>query len=233
MVVFSQLLLSLAIYSFLGWVAEVLFVFVGQQKLENRGFLTGPFVPIYGFGAAAMILLVQPYVENPFLVFLASVVIASVLEYVTSFLLDKLFHVRLWDYSGKRFNLHGRICLENSMLFGALGLLLLYVIHPVVTDLLRPLPGAAVIAVAWSLLGIVLVDAANSIRSMAKVRPVLDDLHGTLEQAHDRIEQVARDAHAAEEQRRAGDATHRSTVKRLARVFPGARSTRPAPAPTT
>ena len=229
MYVFALIFLFLTLYSFVGWVAEVVFVFVSTRHLENRGFLTGPFVPIYGFGALAMIYFVSPYIKNPFLVFIASVVIASVLEYVTHLALDKIFHVKLWDYSDKPFNLHGRICLENSLLFGMLGLLLLYVLQPFVSSLLIHIPHDATIAVAFALFGILIVDAANSFRSLAKVRPVLDEVHGTLEQAHTRIESQANDIHATVEARRqAGGALHRGTIGRLARRFPGARSTRTA-----
>jgi uncharacterized membrane protein len=224
---FSLVLLYLAFYSFLGWIAEVLFVFVTTRHLQNRGFLTGPFVPIYGFGALALIYLVSPYVTNPFLVFVASVVVSSLLEYLTHLALDKIFHIKLWDYSDKRFNLHGRICLENSLLFGMLGLLLLYVLHPFFTSLVGRIPHEIAIAVAFTLVGILVVDAGNSFRSLAKVRPVLDELHGTLAEAHNRAEQRANELHADIELRReAGDAAHRSTLGRLARAFPHARSTK-------
>ena len=222
---FSLIFLYLSFYSFVGWIAEVGFVFVTTGHLENRGFLTGPFVPIYGFGALALIYFVSPYVTNPFLVFLASVVISSVLEYVTHLALDKIFHVKLWDYSKKRFNLHGRICLENSLLFGVLGLFLLYVLHPFVTYLLARIPQDVTIAIAWALLGILAIDAANSFRSLAKVRPVLDEVHGTLQEAHDSIEKRANDVRASVESRRqAGGAVHRGTVGRWVKAFPGARS---------
>ena len=224
---FSLLALFLACYSFLGWIAEVLFVFVTTQKLQNRGFLTGPFLPIYGVGAVLLVVLVIPYVANPFLVFLATVVITSALEFFTHLALDKIFHIKLWDYSGKRFNLQGRICLENSLLFGVLGLALIYVIHPLLNDLLRALPHDAAIAIAWTLIGILIIDAANSFRSLGKVRPVLDHVAGTLEQAHDHVQQLAVQRHQTEEEkRRAGDAVHRGTVRRLARAFPHARSSK-------
>ncbi|MDM4761981.1 putative ABC transporter permease [Galbitalea sp. SE-J8] len=222
---FALLLLYLAAYSFLGWVAEVGFVLVVDGRLQNRGFLTGPFVPIYGFGALALVYIVSPYITNPFLVFVASVVISSALEYATHFALDKAFHIRLWDYSNERHNLHGRICLRNSLLFGMLGLLLLYVIHPLVASVLTALAPTAAIAIAFTLFGILLIDAANSIRSLAKVRPVLDRIDGTLAQAHDRIQAAASERHQTSESRReAGDAAHRGTIARIARAFPGARS---------
>jgi uncharacterized membrane protein len=223
----SLVLLYLAVYSFVGWIVEVLWVFARSQHLENRGFLTGPFLPIYGIGAIVLILFVEPYVRNPFLVFLASVVVTSTIEYLSSLLLDKVFHVSLWDYHDRRFNLNGRICLENSLGFGALGLLLIYVLQPLISAGLTALPADAAIAIAWTLIGILLVDGANSIRSLAKVRPVLDELHGTLAEAHTELEQRAVRMHEAEVQKEsARRSASGTTLARLARVFPRARSAR-------
>ena len=225
MYAFSLFLLYVAIYSFIGWIVEVLWVFAKSQHLENRGFLTGPFLPIYGIGAILLILFVEPYVKNPFLVFVASVVVTSTVEYLSSLILDKVFHISLWDYHDRRFNLNGRICLENSLGFGALGLLLIYVLQPLISGGLEALPHDAVIAIAWALIGILIVDSANSIRSLAKVRPVLDELHGTLAEAHAELEKRAAQL---KETRAEKDAAHRSasrsTLARLARHFPRARS---------
>jgi uncharacterized membrane protein len=172
-----------------------------------------------------LILLVEPYVNNPFLVFVACVVVTSAVEYLSSLILDKLFHISLWDYHGRRFNLNGRICLENSLGFGALGLLLIYVLQPLISVGLKALPADAVIAIASVLIGILIVDSANSIRSLAKVRPVLDELHGTLAEAHTEIEQRAVRMHQAKtEKQQARRSASRSTLGRLARVFPRARS---------
>ncbi|HEY4268129.1 MAG TPA: putative ABC transporter permease [Galbitalea sp.] len=225
----SIVLLYLACYSFIGWIVEVLWVFAKSQHLENRGFLTGPFLPIYGIGAIVLILFVEPYVSNPFLVFLASVVATSTLEYLSSLILDKLFHISLWDYHDRRFNLNGRICLENSLAFGALGLLLIYVLQPLISRGLTALPADAAIAVAWALIGILLVDSANSIRSLAKVRPVLDELHGTLVEAHSHIEARAVRLHQARLEQQSGRRSlSGATLTRLGRVFPRAQSVRRA-----
>jgi uncharacterized membrane protein len=223
---FSTVLLFLAAYSFLGWVAEVLFVLFTSHVLQNRGFLTGPFVPIYGVGALLLIYVVDPYIDNPFLVFAASLAITSALEFFTHLALDKIFHVRLWDYSDKPHNLQGRICLQNSLLFGVLGLLLLYVIHPAFTTLIDGMPHEVAIAVAFLLLGILVIDAANSIRTLAKVKPVLDEMKGTLAEAHARVETASvrvTDDVAAER-----DRLHAGTLGRLSAAFPHARSTRAA-----
>ena len=222
---FSLVILFLACYSFIGWVIEVTYVFARSQHLENRGFLAGPFLPIYGIGALALIFFVEPYVANPFLVFLASVVVTSTIEYIGSLMLDKVFHISLWDYRDRPFNLNGRICLQNSLGFGALGLLLVYVIQPPLNAGLRALPHDAAIAIACALLGILLVDTANSVSSLAKVRPVLDHMHGTLTEAHAHLEARATEiAKGIEGRRTALHSAHLGTLGRLSRVFPAARS---------
>jgi len=225
----SLIFLFLACYSFLGWVAEVSYVLVREKSLQNRGFLTGPFVPIYGFGAIALVYLVLPYIDNPFVVFVASVAITSTLEFVTHLVLDKAFHIKLWDYSDRPFNLQGRICLENSLLFGALGLLLIYVLHPAFVQLLMAIPHEVAIALAWMLIGILVVDSANSIRSLAKLRPVLDEVAGTLAQTHDRIEHgVSQLEETIGRRRSTADLAHSATVGRLVKAFPHARSSKAA-----
>ena len=220
----SLVMLYLACYSFIGWLCEEVFVLVTSQKLENRGFLTGPFLPIYGIGAITLILLVEPYVKNPFLVFVASTLVCSVIEYLGSLMLDKIFHITLWDYHDQKFNLHGRVCLRNSLCFGALGLLLIYVLQPFIGAGLRALPRDATIAIAWTLIGILIIDSANSFRSLAKVKPVLDELHGTLAEAHDHIEaRAAAVEQTAVEKAAARRSASRTTLGRLTRAFPRAR----------
>ena len=115
------------IFSILGWLAESISCSLIEKKLVlNRGFFIGPYCPIYGVGATCLVLFILPYVEDPFLVFTFSAFGACVLEYVTSFLMEKIFNARWWDYSDKPFNLNGRICLETAFLFGFGGILITY-----------------------------------------------------------------------------------------------------------
>jgi uncharacterized membrane protein len=124
---FNELLLFFAIYSFLGWVMETVFVSIKDRKLVNRGFLNGFFCPIYGFGAV-LILQSSKWVlnafENPFTALminvLLAVVLVTVLEYITGFILERIFNCKWWDYSNVALNLHGYICLKFSLLWGAL-----------------------------------------------------------------------------------------------------------------
>lgn len=128
------------IYAILGWCCEVVYCSVPAGHFINRGFLNGPYCPIYGFGALVILAFLEPFFAQPVLVFLLGILATSALEYFTSWLMEKLFHARWWDYSQKKFNLKGRICLQNSLMFGALGLILVYFIHPAVSRLIHALP---------------------------------------------------------------------------------------------
>ena len=128
------------LYSFLGWCLEVLCKLVSEKKFVNRGFLIGPYCPIYGYGAILMSVLLQKYLDDPFTLFIMIVLICSVLEYFTSFFLEKIFHTRWWDYSHNKFNINGRICLETMIPFGILGLAIIYVLNPFFYNLLSYIP---------------------------------------------------------------------------------------------
>lgn len=126
---FFEMFLWFLIFSFIGWVWEVILYYVSLHKFVNRGFLNGPYCPIYGVGAITFILTTNQ-ISDPFLRGLAGGVIACVLEYITSFTLEKLFHARWWDYSNRPFNINGRICLYGFLLFGAAAAGMPYIFLP-------------------------------------------------------------------------------------------------------
>lgn len=119
----------LMLYSIIGWVYESFICSVSHKKFINRGFLNGPYCPIYGWGAI-LVILALGRIENPILLFFLGTFLTCSLEYVTSFVMELLFHARWWDYSDKRFNINGRICLEGAIVFGTFSVLLIKVIHP-------------------------------------------------------------------------------------------------------
>ena len=126
--------LWLMIYSIIGWVYESTICSIGQRKLINRGFLNGPYCPIYGTGAV-LVLLVLGRIQNPVLLFFAGAVLTCSVEYLTSWLMEKLFHARWWDYSKRKFNIGGRVCLIGAIVFGAFSVVLILVLHPWVKSL--------------------------------------------------------------------------------------------------
>ena len=127
---YYTLFLLFIMYSFLGWLLEVICKLVEKKKFINRGFLIGPICPIYGCGSILIILLLERYKSNLFILFGMAIIICSILEYMTSYIMEKLFNLRWWDYSSKKYNLNGRICLDTMIPFGILGCVVIYVINP-------------------------------------------------------------------------------------------------------
>lgn len=152
------------IYSFIGWCMEVLTVLIPKKKFVNRGFLIGPYCPIYGYGCLLIIILLKNNLDDPLALFLKAIVICSLLEYFTSFFMEKLFNARWWDYSNKKFNINGRICLETMLPFGILACLVMYVLNPFFESKINLLPDLAVLIIAGILFVIYLVDNVVSFK---------------------------------------------------------------------
>ena len=117
-------------YSFLGWLLEVTCKLIQYKRFINRGFLIGPVCPIYGYGVMGILFLIGEGATDVLGVFLKSILICSILEYFTSYFMEKLFKARWWDYSQKKFNINGRICLETMLPFGILGTFIYYILNP-------------------------------------------------------------------------------------------------------
>lgn len=129
------------IYAIIGWIIEVSFHVITKGKFINRGFLSGPYCPIYGFGALSVILLLnQVGPISKLMLFFASMLIATILELITGFILEKIFHKRWWDYTSYKFNLGGYICAEFSLLWGAVCFILYEAIHPLIIKLIGLVP---------------------------------------------------------------------------------------------
>ena len=126
--------------SFIGYLLEVFWCYLSSKKFVNRGFLCGPVIPIYGVGAVLILFCLLRYYEDPVVVFVFGVIITSALEYFTSFLLEKIFHNKWWDYSERKYNINGRICLQNSFAFGILSLFIIYAVTPAFYFLFSLLP---------------------------------------------------------------------------------------------
>ena len=129
--IFEQYIFCFFVYAFLGYICEVIYCSIGQKKLVNRGYLYMPICPIYGCGAIIILLSMLPIKDMWYLVLILGIVLTSLLEYLTSYVMELIFHMRWWDYSKRKFNINGRICLRNSLMFGALVMIVIYGIQPV------------------------------------------------------------------------------------------------------
>ena len=151
------------IYSVIGWFVEVTYVYIGTKKFVNRGFLIGPYIPIYGYSALIMALYLTQYKDNPLTVFLLAIFICTFIEYMISFNMEKLFNARWWDYSNSKFNINGRVCLKNGLSFGFLSLLLIYLINPWLVNLLGKLNPKLLIIISIICLVIFVADFVTSL----------------------------------------------------------------------
>ena len=137
---YFQICLYFLVYSFGGWVVEVIFHAVALGKVINRGFLNGPVCPIYGVGMVGILYALEPLKDNAIVLFIGGVVICSVLELFTGWILDKIFRMRWWDYSENRFNIGGYICLEFSIKWGLGSMIMVNMIHPMIYGVVSKIP---------------------------------------------------------------------------------------------
>ena len=164
--------------SVFGWCMEVACKLVQFRRFINRGFLIGPYCPIYGFGAVSLTVLLSRFREDPFAVFALAMVICGNLEYLTSVLMEKLFHARWWDYSNKKFNLNGRVCANTLIPFGLLGLGMIYFVKPFAFGLFARLPLPALHALCIGLTGVLLTDAGVSLWALIRIRRGAEQAEG-------------------------------------------------------
>ena len=156
------LFLLFLLYSFLGYICEVICSSIWQKKLVNRGFLCGPWLPIYGVGSLFILYTLLRFKSDPVAVFLIGALITSALEYFTSFLLEKIFHNKWWDYNDHKCNINGRICLQNTLLFGLGALIIIYFSHPYIPDLVHKIPTTIINIVTIFLMTLFLLDCVYS-----------------------------------------------------------------------
>lgn len=164
--------------SVLGWLMEVCCKLIQFHRFINRGFLIGPYCPIYGFGAVLVTALLSPYANSPLVVFVLAVVVCGVLEYATSYLMEKLFHARWWDYSQKRFQLNGRVCADTLIPFGLLGLTMVYLVKPFLFRALDRLPSGLLTGLTIGLAALMLTDTVLSTRVLTKIRSAAESIRG-------------------------------------------------------
>ncbi|HPP31787.1 MAG TPA: putative ABC transporter permease [Soehngenia sp.] len=164
------------IYSILGWISEVLFHLYTEKKFINRGFLNGPWCPIYGTGAITMIILLNRLPHNPILIFLAGAILASLIELVTGIILEKLFGNRWWDYSDDKFNIKGYISLKFSILWGIATLILMQFIQPTIEMFLSNFSLPSLVIIHNILLVAFVVDVTLTISSLIELKNILMEL---------------------------------------------------------
>ena len=190
----AQWMLVFYLYCVLGWCFESTVVSVEQRRWVNRGFLRGPMLPIYGFGAVILLHVSLPLQGHPVWSYLACMTAATVFEYIVGVVMEKLFKVKYWDYSKQRFQFQGYICLRSSLCWGFLGLILTGVIHPPINALVVGLPFIGLIIIDVLFSAAFVSDVVVSVRSALDLAKVLVELDRLREQGAELRKQLSETA---------------------------------------
>ena len=188
---------TVLIYGFLGWCAEVAFAAVKHGKFVNRGFLNGAICPIYGFGVLIVTAVLDPFKDNIILLFLGSVVFTSLLEFLTGFILEKLFHEKWWDYSNRKLNIKGYICVEFSLLWGVAATVIVMFVHPSIMWCVSKIPtvlGIVLLALLYAIFVTDLVLTLIGILKIPKQMKAIVDVEAALKHISDEIGSNVADA---------------------------------------
>ena len=182
---FYHLTLIFIFYSFLGWLMETAIVSARGKSFVNRGFMNGPFCPIYGTGASLFYLFLTPMGNNYPLIFICGMALATAVEYLTSVLLEAVFNAKWWDYSRRRFNIKGRISLFVSFYWGFLSIVIIRFIQPAVLSLINKIPQKTGEIFIFFIIAYILADFAvttaniikfnSKIRTLAEAREILKE----------------------------------------------------------
>ena len=167
-----QIYLLFWFFSILGWIMEVIVCSLCDKKVVNRGFLIGPYCPIYGFGSLIMVILL-PYKDYLFVCFILALVLCSTLEYFTSYLMEKLFKIRWWDYSNDAFNINGRICLRNAVAFGALGVIFTRYLYPLYSSVISKFNNRELLIIAIIITIFTVIDILISFNAMNSIKKII------------------------------------------------------------
>lgn len=157
-------------YSFFGWCMEVCLKLSERKKFVNRGFLLGPYCPIYGCGAILITVLLSSFKDKPVILFVMSILLCGILEYITSFAMEKIFHLRWWDYSKKKFNVNGRVCLDTIIPFGILGMAIIYITNPFLLEKIYLLESNILTFMFYILLVVYIIDNIISLTTILGIR---------------------------------------------------------------
>ena len=186
------------VYGFLGWCTEVIFAAFKQHRFVNRGFLNGPICPIYGVGVTLVVACLEAFQSNLLLLYLSSVLLVTVLEGVTGWAMDKLFHNKWWDYSKLPLNIGGYVCLLFSLIWGVACVVIVYFIHPLIHQMLSWIPHiiglVLIVILAAALIADVIVTSSAILKFnqyLERLKHITDELHEISDQIGEELYQNA------------------------------------------
>lgn len=196
---FETYVVLFTIYSMLGWLMEVILGLIQKGKLVNRGFLIGPYCPIYGFGGVTITLLLGNFmkiidnvdiVESIWISTIVIMVICGLLEYITSYIMEKMFHARWWDYHRFKFNINGRVCLETLIPFTVLGQLILRFGNPTFINLINSIPNTILHIITIIILAIFATDVSVSYNIIHSFKKISNEAKDNTEEITKKVKEI-------------------------------------------
>jgi uncharacterized membrane protein len=181
---FYELLWIFIIYAFIGWCTEVSYAAVNRGVFINRGFLNGPYCPIYGCGVVIVVGVLTPLKDNLVILFIGSFLLTSILEFITGFLLEKIFHNKWWDYSELPFNIKGYVCLKFSIYWGLACTFVIDILHPIIYKFITMIPHIAGIMLISIIMLVFFVDLGITVATIMKLNKRLQAMDEIAERIH-------------------------------------------------
>lgn len=181
---FYELVWLFFVYSFVGWCVEVCAAVIKRKRFVNRGFVNSPFCLIYGTGAVAFSIVLPELKDNIFFLFMGGAIIASVIEFITGALLEKIFGKKWWDYSKQRLNLDGYICLRYSLVWGLFAVLTLHITNPIILKIAHFIPEVIGVITGWVLVGLIIADIIGTSLALLGLHKKLEALSQITEEMH-------------------------------------------------
>ena len=178
------------IYAVAGWIMESTSISIRNKKFVNRGFLIGPVCPIDGYGVVLVSILLKKYQDDMIVTFFMSIIICGILEYLTSFFMEKIFNASWWDYSQREFNINGRVCLQNLVLFGIASCVIVYIVNPFIIGKLRLIPSTVQTVIISILLAIHLVDNIVSYKIILNLKQVSKEVKDNTIEISEKVRKI-------------------------------------------
>ena len=187
---FYEVLWIFIIYAFVGWCTEVGYAAVNRGIFVNRGFLNGPYCPIYGCGVLIVVAVLTPLKENLVILFIGSFLLTSVLEFITGFLLEKVFHNKWWDYSNLPFNIKGYVCLKFSIYWGLACTFIMDILHPMIYKFIMIIPHILGIVFISIFVGMFMVDVVITVSTILKFNQRLKAMDEIAKRIHNISDEI-------------------------------------------
>lgn len=183
------------IYAIIGWCTEVSYATLETGKFVNRGFLNGPYCPIYGCGVLLVIIILTPLKENLLILYIGSFLLTSVIEFITGYILEKIFHNKWWDYSDKPYNIKGYVCLKFSVLWGLACTFIMLILHPIIYRMIKIIPFMIGLVILCIIIVMFIIDCEITVATILKFNQRLKILNGIAEKIHDISDEIGENIH--------------------------------------